>query len=101
MIARTDLLYTWYQRFKNADEFESRAHKPMYLHEKNEFAEVSKNLGTNLKIILLDHQNNCVGNSSMMSNSTKSFDILVTNSSVQHHYFDGPTELFLDPYLNF
>jgi len=34
------------------------------------FAKTSKNLGINtgLKIILLNHQNNSVGNSSMMSN---------------------------------
>jgi len=30
---------------------------------------------TDLKIILLDHQNNYVGNSSMISNVAKSFDI--------------------------
>jgi len=30
------------------------------VHGKNDFAEVSKNLATDLKIILLDRQNNCV-----------------------------------------
>jgi len=35
------------------------------LHKKNDFVEISKNLAkyTDLKIILLDHQNNDVGNS--------------------------------------
>jgi len=30
------------------------------LHGKNDFSEKSKNLATDLKIILLDYQNNCV-----------------------------------------
>jgi len=34
---------------------------------------------TDLKIILLDHQNNSVENSSMMTN-VKSFDILITKN---------------------
>jgi len=29
-----------------------------------------------------------------MSNATKSFDILATNSSVLHNYFDSLTKLF-------
>jgi len=39
----------------------------VFLHGKNDFAEISKNLATDLKIILLDQQNNHVGNSGMMS----------------------------------
>jgi len=31
-----------------------------FVHEKNDFAEVSKNLDTNMKIILLIYQNNYV-----------------------------------------
>jgi len=31
------------------------------VHEKNGFAKVSKNLDADLKIILLDHENNYVG----------------------------------------
>jgi len=50
---------------------------------------------TDLKIILLDHQNNYVGNSSIMSNAAKSFDILTTNLSVLHNYFDSPTIIFI------
>jgi len=34
-----------------------------------------------------------------MSNVAKNFDILATNLSVQHNYFDGSTKLFLDLYL--
>jgi len=39
---------------------------------KNNFAEIYKNLDTDLKIMLLNHQNN-VGNSNMMSNVAKKF----------------------------
>jgi len=38
---------------------------------KNNFAKVSKSLDIELKIILLDHQNNYVRMSSMMSNVAK------------------------------
>jgi len=34
-----------------------------------------------------------------MSNIAKSFDILATNLSDLHNYFDSPTKLFLDLYL--
>jgi len=51
-------------------------------------------LDTDLKIIMLAHQNNYVGNSSMMSNAAKNLDILVL-----HNYFDGPIQLFSDLYL--
>jgi len=39
-------------------------------------------LDTDLKIIMLAHQNNYVGNSSMMSNAAKNFNILGL-----HNYF--------------
>jgi len=42
-----------------------------YVHKKNYFAEISKNLDTDLKIILLNHQNNYVGNLRVMSNAAK------------------------------
>jgi len=42
---------------------------------KNDFAKVSKNLDIDMKIILLVHQNNYVGNLSMTNNTRKSFDI--------------------------
>ena len=56
---------------------------------------------TDLKLILLHHQNNLnVGNSSIMSNAAKSFSYSVaTCLSVLHNYFDGPTKLFSDMYL--
>jgi len=64
------------------------------LHGKNDFAERSKILlDTDLKIILLDHQNNFVGTLKIMSNSVKNFDILATSLSVLHNYFDNSTKL--------
>jgi len=47
-------------------------------HGKNDFPEISKNLArdTNLKIILLDYQNNLDEILNMMNNTIKSFDIL-------------------------
>jgi len=54
---------------------------------------------TDLKITLLDHRNNYVGNSSMMSNAAKSFDIPAISLSVLHNYFDGLTKLFSNLYL--
>jgi len=57
-------------------------------------------LDTDLKIILLAHQNNFVEPLKIMSNAAKNFDILTTGSSyiiilmVQ-------TKLFSDLYLNF
>jgi len=55
-----------------------------------DFAEIFKNLiiiDTYLKIILLDCQNNYVGNSSMMSNIAKNFDILAKSLNVLHNIF--------------
>jgi len=65
-----------------------------YIYGKNDFAEESKiYLNTDLKIILLDHQNNFVGILKIMSNAAKSFDI-VTSLNVHHNYFDNSTKLF-------
>jgi len=41
----------------------------------------------------LDHQNNCVGILKIMSNAAKNFDILTTNLSVLHNYFNSSTKL--------
>jgi len=49
-------------------------------------------LDTDLKIILLDHQNNFVGTLKIMSNAAKSFDIL-TSLNILHNYFDSSTKL--------
>jgi len=46
--------------------------KNVSTNKKNNFAKISKNLDTDLKIILLAHQNNYIGNSSIMSNAAKS-----------------------------
>jgi len=40
---------------------------------------LSTDLDTDMKIILLDHQNNYIGNSRMMSDAAKNFDILATS----------------------
>jgi len=62
------------------------------LHGENDFTEGSKILlDTDLKIILLGHQNNFVGILKIMSNIAKNFDILVY--SVLHNYFDRSTKL--------
>jgi len=42
---------------------------------------------------LLNHQNNLVGTSKIMSNAAKNFDILTTNLSVLHNYFNSSTKL--------
>jgi len=52
------------------------------LHEKNNFVEV--------KIILLDHQNNYVECLNVNNNTTKSFNILLISLSVSQNYFNGP-----------
>jgi len=59
------------------------------MHRKNDF-EVSKNLDTDLNIILLTHRNICVENSSMMSDVAKNIDILI--SSNVHNYFGSLTK---------
>jgi len=41
-----------------------------------------------LKIMLLDHQNNCTENSSMVNNAAKNFDLLATSLSALYNYFD-------------
>jgi len=51
-------------------------------------------LDTDQKRILLDHQNNFVGNSKIMSNAAKDFDILATDLSTLHNYFDSSITLF-------
>jgi len=58
-----------------------------------DFAEESKILNTNLKIILLDHKNNFIGTLKIMNNAAKSFDILVICLSVLYNYFDSSTKL--------
>jgi len=65
-----------------------------YMHGKNDFAEESKILlATDLKIILLDYQNNFVGTLKIMSNAAKNFGILTISLSVLHNYFDSSTKL--------
>jgi len=53
------------------------------MHGKNDFAEGSEILlDTDLKIILLDHQNNFVRNLKIMNNDAKNFDILHSEKKV-------------------
>jgi len=64
-----------------------------FLYGKNDFVERSKILlYTDLKIILLGHQNNFVRTLKIMSNAAKNFDTLATSLSV-HNYFDSSTKL--------
>jgi len=49
-------------------------------------------LNTNLKVILLDYQNNCVKRLSIDENE-KSFDILTISLNVLCNYFDGPNKI--------
>jgi len=52
------------------------------LHGKNGFAEVSKNLGTDPKIILLEHENNSVERFNVGDNAVKSFNILAASLDI-------------------
>jgi len=62
------------------------------IHGKN-FAEESKILlDTDLKIILLNHQNNFVETLKIMNNAVKNFDILAS-LNVLHNYFDSSIKL--------
>ena len=84
--------------------------KKLFLHEiewkNNGFLFTTPNKYIDLKIILLEHQINYVEMWSMMSNVTKSFDILIISLSVLFNYFDGPIKLcifqltHLNPHLN-
>jgi len=57
-------------------------------HGKNNFAEEFKILlDTDLKIILLDYQNNLAGTLKIMNNAAKNFDILAINLSILYNYF--------------
>jgi len=46
-------------------------------------------LHPDLKIILLDHQNNFVGTLKIMNNVRKSFNILAIGLNVLHNYFNS------------
>jgi len=50
-------------------------------------------LDTDLKIILLDHQNNFVRILKIMSNVAENFDISATSLSVLFNYFDNLMKL--------
>jgi len=47
-------------RLRSADKADQRALSDFLIREKNDFIKVFKNLATNLKIILLNYQNNYV-----------------------------------------
>jgi len=66
-----------------------------FVHGKNDFAEGSKILlDTNLKIILLNYQNNFVGILKIMSKAAKNFDILAIALSVLHNYLHNSTKFY-------
>jgi len=58
----------------------------VFYTKKNDFAETSKQ-DIDLKIILLESK--YVKNSSIISNATKTFDILTTSLNVPYNYFDN------------
>jgi len=51
------------------------------------FAKILLNTSKNLKIILLEHQNNFVGTLKIMNNAAKNLEILAISSSILHNYF--------------
>jgi len=53
-------------------------------------------LDTDLKIILLNHQNNFVGTLKIISNAAKNFDILAISFSVPHNYLVVQQNYFSD-----
>jgi len=57
-------------------------------------------IDTDLKIILLSHQNNYIERSSMMNSAAKSFDILTELQFYMNNYFDSLTKLFSDLGVN-
>lgn len=66
---------------------------------RNCFTKVFKNLtlvslDTDLEVILLGHQNNYIGRSSVMSKAARYYDILATNFTVLHNYFVSTAKLF-------
>jgi len=72
------------------------------IHRKNDFAEGSKILlDTDLKIILLNQQNYFIGTLKIMSDAAKNFDILATDLSVLHNYFNSSTKLLFCIQLKF
>jgi len=62
-------------------------------HRKNGFAEVSKNLqlDTDLKIILINYQNNYVGHSNCLLEYENLLQHRLLCLNSLHNYFDGPT----------
>jgi len=62
---------------------------------KNDFTKVSKNLVgyIDLKIILLNHQNNDVERLNIFDDVTKCFNILATSLNVLYNHFDGPNKI--------
>jgi len=50
-------------------------------------------LDTDMKIILLDHQNNYVERLNIDDNTAKSFNVLLTNLNVLHNYFYDPNKI--------
>jgi len=63
--------------------------------KKKDFAEGKSKilLDIDLKIILLDYQNNFFGTLKIINNAAKNFDILTIDLSVLHNYFDSSTKL--------
>jgi len=58
--------------------FTQAIHTCNYIHGRNDFVEISKNLDMDLKIILY-HQNNYVESSNIISKVVNNFDVLATS----------------------
>jgi len=76
----------------------TRAISSVFAHKKNGFAEVSKNLqlDIDLKIILINYQNNYVGHSNWLLEYENLLQHCLSCLSSLHNYFDVPTKLFSD-----
>jgi len=58
--------------------FTQAVHTCNYIHGRNDFVEISKNLASyGSENNFVGHQNNCVGSSSIISKIVKNFNILV------------------------
>jgi len=76
----------------NLHVFTYRKVNKRFIHRKNNFEEYKILLDTDLKIILLDQQNN-FGTLKIMRNAAKNLDIPATTLNVLHNYFNSSTTL--------
>jgi len=77
-------------RFGCVPPWKKRESKRDLLHN---FAEISKNLAIDLKIISLDCHNNYMECLNVDDDAAKNYNILATSLNVLHNYFDGPNKI--------